>query len=323
VGRWSGFEQTLLGLVHLHACAAATLDGNTAALALHTLLPPLHSPLHFLSVASSSEPAGGLTAATWDVFGRGQDAVRASEARIGVTCTGRALQSACSIFLQGLTGRGAFCWPPFAALLVSVANLLLALTGMLEGVREWGRALSVCSLFSVLCSRLSASHCRRFAPATPPRQARSGCQICTGNNTSSLLGLGPWGSRRSSLSGGCSRTIPINLAGVCNCTRPTSPGISPAFKHTTKEFCRYLQPSFLHSRAVLRCSSSLLRAKETLCRFGKTASRHSSAAGQAGHPICRRCNVNSSNCRTLSWPCLASLPCPAAPTLTPCARFKS
>jgi hypothetical protein len=129
VGRWSGFEQTLLGLVHLHACAAATLDGNTAALALRTLLPPLHSPLHsplhFLSMASSSEPAGGLTAATWDVFGRGQDAVRASEARIGVTCTGRALQSACSIFLQGLTGRGASCWPPFAALLVSVVNLLV------------------------------------------------------------------------------------------------------------------------------------------------------------------------------------------------------
>jgi hypothetical protein len=92
-------------------------------------------------------------------------------------------------------------------------------------------------LFSVLCSLLSASHCRRFAPATPPRQARSGCQICTGNNTSSLLGLEPWGSRRSSLSGACSRTIPINLARVYNCTRPTSPGISPAFKHTMKEFC--------------------------------------------------------------------------------------
>ncbi|PMD66158.1 uncharacterized protein K444DRAFT_701798 [Hyaloscypha bicolor E] len=173
VGRWSGFEQTLLGLVHLHACAAATLDGNTAALALHTLLPPLHSPLHFLSMASSSEPAGGLTAATWDVFGRGQDAVRASEARIGVTCTGRALQSACSIFLQGLTGRGAFCWPPFAALLVSVAGLccwsLLALTGMLEGVREWGRALSVCSLFSALGVALSQI---RPCNTTPSGQVR-------------------------------------------------------------------------------------------------------------------------------------------------------
>jgi hypothetical protein len=121
----------------------------------------------------------------------GADRMRlgASEARIGVSCTGRALQRACSIFLQGLTGRGAFCWPPFAALLVSVANLLLALTGMLEGVREWGRALSVCSLFSVLCSRLSASHCRRFAPATPPRQVRPGqeSQICTGTTPPACL----------------------------------------------------------------------------------------------------------------------------------------
>jgi hypothetical protein len=162
-------EHTLLGLVHLHACAAATLDGNTAALALRTLLPPLHSPLHFLSMASSSEPAGGLTAATWDVFGSGQDAVRASEARIGVTCTGRALQSACSIFLQGLTGRGASCWPPFAALLVSARSHRNA--GGSEVVGKGALCLFsvLCSLFSVLGVALSQI---RPCNTTPSGQVR-------------------------------------------------------------------------------------------------------------------------------------------------------
>jgi hypothetical protein len=60
-------------------------------------------------------------------LGGGQDAVRASRARIGVTCTNRALQrAACSIFPQGsLCGRGVSCCPllrcwPSAGLLLAL-----------------------------------------------------------------------------------------------------------------------------------------------------------------------------------------------------------
>jgi hypothetical protein len=241
-----------------HRCFGAAHPAAAAALAAPLLA-------HGFKQRAGQQAYGGDVGCVWESR---QDAVRASEARIGVSCTGRALQSACSIFLQGLTGRGAFCWPPFAALLLVS---LLALTGMLEGVREWGRALSVLSSLRD-CVALSQI---RPCNTTPSGQARSGCQICTGNNIASLLGLGPWGSRSSSLSGGCSRTIPINLAGVCNCTRPTSPGISPAFKHTTKEFCAMswpkhphglLQPSFCThvQSSVAAADSSGLRAKETL-----------------------------------------------------------
>ncbi len=68
-------------------------------------------------------------------LGGGQDAVRASRARIGVTCTNRALQrAACSIFPQGsLCGRGVSCCPllrcwPSAGPLLSLLTLTLTLT---------------------------------------------------------------------------------------------------------------------------------------------------------------------------------------------------
>jgi hypothetical protein len=65
----------LLGLVHLHACAAATLDGNTAALALRTLLPPLHSPLHLLAHGfkqrAGQQAYGGDVGCVWKLTGCG------------------------------------------------------------------------------------------------------------------------------------------------------------------------------------------------------------------------------------------------------------
>jgi hypothetical protein len=218
----------------------------------------------------------------------------ASEARIGVSCTGRALQHACSIFLQGLTGRGGSCWPPFAALRcwsLLVAGRSHRNAGGSEGVGKG----ALCSVFSVLCV-LSYSTSTVADSPLQHHPVRSGLVRKAKFAQEQHLQPAWIGSWRSSLSGGCSRTIPTNLAGVCNCTRPTSPGnvYLASFQAyiQRRSFARLLQPSFLHSRAVLQLPKKL-------CRLGKTASRHSSAAGRAGHPICRLCNVNSSNCRTL------------------------
>jgi hypothetical protein len=218
---WS--EQTFLGLVHLHACAAATLDGNTAALALHTLLPSLHSPLHFLApwLQAASRPAG-LRRRRGMCLGADRMRLGASEARIGVSCTGRALQRACSIFLQGLTGRGGSCWPPFAALRcwsLLVAGRSHRNAGGSEGVGKG----ALCSEFSVLCV-LSYSTSTVADSPLQHHPVRSGLVRKAKFAQEQHLQPAWIGSWRSSLSGGCSRTIPTNLAGVCKCTRPTSPG---------------------------------------------------------------------------------------------------
>ena len=99
-----------LGVVAVHACAAATLDGNTAALAHRcpAAAPVLDAPPLFAVSASvqAATRVADSTAATWDVFWSGQDAVRASRARIGVTCTSRALQRA-AFSHRAHAGRGA------------------------------------------------------------------------------------------------------------------------------------------------------------------------------------------------------------------------
>lgn len=89
-----------------HRCFGAAHPAAATALA---------APLSCPWLQAASRPAG-LRRRRGMCLEADRMRLGASEARIGVSCTGRALQRACSIFLQGLTGRGASCWPPFAAL---------------------------------------------------------------------------------------------------------------------------------------------------------------------------------------------------------------
>jgi hypothetical protein len=163
----------------------------------------------------------------------------ASEARIGVSCTGMALQRACSIFLQGLTGRGASCWPPFAVLRCW-SLLVAARSHRNAGGREGVGKGALSSEFSSLRTRtvLALSQIRP-CNTTPSGQAWSGKPNLHRNNTSSLLGLAVGG--RHCLGVAHARFPPT---GPEFAMAPGPPHqvmcISPAFKHTyihtTKEF---------------------------------------------------------------------------------------
>jgi hypothetical protein len=168
---------------------------------------------------------------------------------------------------------------------------LLALTGMLEGVGVGKGALS--SEFSSAYSYSTVLALSQIRPCntTPSGQAWSGSQICTGTTPPACLDwqlavVIVWGllTHDSHQPGRSLQLHQAHLTRYCVSRQLSS--------IQRRSFARLLQPSFLHSRAVLQLPKKL-------CRLGKTASRHSSAAGRAGHPICRLCNVNSSNCRTL------------------------
>jgi hypothetical protein len=227
-----------------HRCFGAAHPAAAAALA---------APLSCPWLQAASKPAG-LRRRRGMCLGADRMRLGASEARIGVSCTGRALQRACSIFLQGLTGRGGSWWPPFAALRCW-SLLVSARSHRNAGGREGVGKGALSSEFSSLRTRtvLALSQIRP-CNTTPSGQAWSGKPNLHRNNTTSLLGLAVGG--RHCL-GVCSRTIPTNRAGVCNGTRPTSPGnvYLASFQAyiQRRSFARLLQPSFLHSRAVLSC----------------------------------------------------------------------
>jgi hypothetical protein len=160
-------------------------------------------------------------------------------------------------------------------------------------VREWGRALSaLSSRFSAYFRTVLALSQIRPCNTTPSGQAWSASQICTGTTPPACLDwqlavVIVWGllTHDSHQPG---RSLQLHQAHL-----PGTVYLASFQAYVQRRsFARLLQPSFLHSRAVLQLPKKL-------CRLGKTASRHSSAAGRAGHPIRRLCNVNSSNCRTL------------------------
>jgi hypothetical protein len=160
-------------------CAAlrcCMLAGNTAALALASLLLQRCSCLHLFSVAPRDfkQRDGAVPLKAADVgWCFGADRMRlgpTSKARIGVTCTSRALQRAAFSYRAYLAGCLSL---PFALL------LCLAPPGSSSRSQEcwleWGRARRARSVL----------HCRRFAPCNT---TRSGCQICTGNSCATFRG---------------------------------------------------------------------------------------------------------------------------------------
>jgi hypothetical protein len=148
---------------------------------------------------------------------------------------------------------------------------LLALTGMLEGVREWGRALSVYSLFSVLGVALSQI---RPCNTTPSGQVR-------------MPNLHREQHLQPAWIGATGQSAVVIVWGLLT-HDSHQPGHSLQLHQA--HLTRYLASLQAHNEGVLLISSALLfaltcsppRAKETLCRLGKTASRHSSAAGKQG-----------------------------------------
>ncbi|KAE9375291.1 hypothetical protein N431DRAFT_531217 [Stipitochalara longipes BDJ] len=135
-----------------HRCFGAAFPAAAVVLAAPPLFCGSAQP-------SSSDTAGRRTAATWDVFWSGQDA-----GSLWPGCL--SLPFELPLLLR--------CWPSAGPLppVLSLLTLSLTLTGMLE----WGRALA-------------ALHCRRFAPATPPR-----CSVAVAKaKTMAIMPPGPPG----------------------------------------------------------------------------------------------------------------------------------